>query len=325
MNEKKMSVQWKIDRNGILRSYSGRFAIFKDPANDEQKDKNYILQDTISGLEYICPTIAYAKDFAANVILRCEKAGSASDMQDCIDELRSSSQQEEDPEDSEDSHKGFTLTNMVIAMLVFAVLATVGIFCYQKQVTNSRTMDAESRIQSFETIADNFLQKHREDCLNGIAGVTAINKFMDPEDYIAPNNGQYANGDVNADGYVTIKDAELAQQMWDNRADASSFPEDQLSRTDVDKDGALTHTDIDLIRQLAKGEKKNLVDLTADYLHGQTKSTDLWGNPYQVTLIPSGDTVSIEFRSAGRDQEYGTDDDIFSVFLPKYNTGAVRF
>ena len=320
-SKKKPSIQWKINRDDILCSYSGRFSILREEKEEDGEEiVSYILRDALSGVDYICPTLAYAREFAENVILSCEQAGDADDMQACINQMIS-----EQTEAQNAVHKGFTLTNMVIAMLVFAVLATVGIYCYQRQVTNSRTMDAESKIESFEAIADTFLQKHREECLSGTAGVTALNKFMDTEDYITPNNDQYANGDVNADGYVTVEDAELAQQLWDNREDTSVLPEDQLRRSDVDKDGALTHTDIKLIRQLAKGEKKNRVELSADYLRGQTGSLDLWGNPYQVTLIPDGDAVSIEFRSAGRDQKYGTDDDIFSVFSPKYNTGAVRF
>lgn len=331
MPNERRSIQWQEDPNKTTRSLGGRFQIIKDPASTQTPTmRQYLLQDTISGVEYICPTVRYAKHFAEFIILPYEASKSKEEVANCMQELEKIKSPEEETKSPEETlpdgkHKGFTLTDMAVAMLVFAVLALVGVFCYQRQVTKTRQMDASEHIQGYVAIADTFIQAHKEDCLYGIAGVTAINTYMDEDSFITPQNDAYAPGDVNADGYVTEADAAAAKEMWDNRSNPSLIPEDALRRADVDQDGALTNTDIDLIHKLATGEKKNRIDLAADYLRGYTACLDLWGNPYKVTLIPEAGNVSMEFRSAGRDGVYDTEDDIVDLFQPKYNTGAVRF
>lgn len=323
-------VQWREEPKRVFRSYGGRFQIIKDPASEQDgKKPQYLLQDTMAGIEYVCPSIDYAKAFVNLIIIPYEKNKTEAEVEDCMRAIENSKKKKPRKRAAQkkprQSHAGFTVTNLVIAMLVFAILVVVGVFCYQRQITITREMDAQSHIQSYATAADAFLQKYKEDCLRGVIGITAINAFLDEDDGVTPQNNAYIPGDANADGYITVYDAGYARYMMNNRSDPEICSEEAILRADANGDGALTSADISLIQKLASGEKDIPIDLAADYLRGYSERKDPWGKSYKFTLIPDEGSVSMELRSAGRDGIYDNEDDIVSLFQPKYDTGAVRF
>lgn len=315
-----MNLLWRKNEFGVLCSSGGRFHIYRnpdaDPTSKADSNRRYLLSDRISGIDYECPNSLYARRLVSQWILPYEKGADPEEMENCMNDLKKAGKAR---------HRGFTLTNMVIAMLVFAVLVTVGIFSYQKQVKKSQQMEAAERIQGYEVMAERFWQAEKDTFENGTVGITALNRYLDAEDAITPENGKFVPGDTNADGIVTNEDASAAQKLYDNRMYPERLDADAVARADVNGDGKLTLVDIDLIQKLASGERKNVLDADAECLRGYTAATDPWGLPYKVTLLSNENGLGVEFRSAGGDYTYGTEDDIVSLFQPKYSSGEVRF
>lgn len=132
---------------------------------------------------------------------------------------------------SKKANKGFSLIELMVAIVIAGIIAVVALPSYQQQIQKTRRVDAKTELTRLASLQEQYYSRENKytDDLNGLLGVAAGTYGT----YLTPNGGHYAITVVSAapkDQFLftataqgnQAKDLGCAQIILDNFGSKSS-------------------------------------------------------------------------------------------------------
>lgn len=210
-------------------------------------------------------------------------------------------------------HKGFTVIQILIAMVIFCILAGIAFYGSNVYINQANYEKADADLKMYQTVVETAINYNKPKITNKTFSPMTLNKYMDAGDSVViapdPVTG-ILYGDVNGDGKIDSKDTELLSKSL-----AGSYgvelTEPQRKAADVNGDGTISSADTLLIKKFVNGEIDHFPVETAKTY--QTQALDPWECPYRVSVAYSGAEsdakMQVKVESGGKDRTFGTGDE----------------
>lgn len=90
-------------------------------------------------------------------------------------------------------HKGFTIIQLVIAMVIFTILTGIAFFGGSVYINQARKSDAISSLNTYETAINTAISYHKAECVDGSFDISLLNRYINA-DYKVPGEETETEG-----------------------------------------------------------------------------------------------------------------------------------